>query len=223
MGCGGGSPATGTCVGAAGSGGTGGTGGAWQYTNPVIKGDWSDPAVIRVGENYYALRSTFGWQPGLALAHSKDLVHWEYSGNGFQSLPSIGTGEVANGIWGSELIYNPNTNMFMIYATYNGVAVFESAMPEGSYTAVPGGLVAEGYDPGVFVDDDGRVYMLSSTGKIAELSADGKTVINPTVSTYAGWNEGPELFKRAPYYYVTWSSNGTERCLLYTSPSPRDS
>ena len=69
----------------------------------------------------------------------------------------------------------------------------------------------EGYDPGVFVDDDGRVYMLSSTGKIAELSADGKTVINPSVSTYAGWNEGPELFKRAPYYYVTWSSNGTER------------
>ena len=53
--------------------------------------------------------------------------------------------------------------------------------------------------------------MLSSTGKIAELSADGKTVINPSVSTYAGWNEGPELFKRAPYYYVTWSSNGTER------------
>ena len=31
------------------------------------------------------------------------------------------------------------------------------------------------------------------------------------MSTYAGWNEGPELFKRAPYYYVTWSSNGTER------------
>ena len=91
------------------------------------------------------------------------------------------------------------------------MAVFESPTPEGPYTAVPGGLVAEGYDPGVFVDDDGRVYMLSSTGKIAELSADGKTVINPSVSTYAGWNEGPELFKRAPYYYVTWSSNGTER------------
>ena len=72
-------------------------------------------------------------------------------------------------------------------------------------------LVADGYDSGIFVDDDGRVYMLSSTGKIAELSADGKTVINPSVSTYAGWNEGPELFKRAPYYYVTWSSNGTEK------------
>src|SRR5688500_17587856 len=81
----------------AGTGGptaTGGTGGAWQYTNPVINGDWSDPAVVRVGEDYYALRSTFGWQPGLAVAHSKDLVHWRYIGGGFSSLPSLATGEV---------------------------------------------------------------------------------------------------------------------------------
>ena len=87
--------------------------------------------------------------------------------------------------------------MFMIYATYNGLSVFESATPEGPYTAVPGGLMADGYNPGVFVDDDGRVYLVSSAGKVVELSADGKTVINPSVSTYAGWNEGPELFKRA--------------------------
>jgi len=104
--------------------------------------------------------------------------------------------------------------MFMIYATYNGTngfLVFESATPEGPYASVPGALVVEGYDPGVFVDDDGRVYLVSSAGKIVELGADGKTVINPSVSTYAGWNEGPELFKRGAYYYVTWSSNGTER------------
>ena len=55
------------------------------------------------------------------------------------------------------------------------------------------------------------MYLVSSTGKIVELSTDGKKVINPNLSSYAGWNEGPELFKRAPYYYVTWSSNGTER------------
>jgi xylan 1,4-beta-xylosidase len=192
----------------------GGTGGTWQYTNPVIKGDWSDPGVVRVGEDYYSVRSTFGWQPGLAVAHSKDLVHWEYIGNGFSSLPMIATGEVANGIWGSEIIFNPNTSLFMIYATFSGASafdVFESARPEGPYTTVPGGLLAGGYDPGVFVDDDGRVYLVSSAGKIVELSKDGKSVVNPSVSSYAGWNEGPELFKRASYYYVTWSSNGTER------------
>src|SRR5678810_994944 len=156
-GCGGSAGSSG-CTGTSGAGGTGGTGGAWQYTNPVIKGDWSDPGVVRVGEDYYSVRSTFGWQPGLAVAHSKDLVHWEYLGNGFASMPAIATGEVANGIWGSEIIFNPNTQMFMIYATYSGISVFESPRPEGAYSAVPGGLVVEGYDPGVFVDDDGRVY-----------------------------------------------------------------
>ena len=197
-----------------GASGAGGAGGVWQYSNPVMKGDWSDPAVVRVGEDYYSVRSTFGWQPGLAIAHSKDLVHWQYIGNAFSSFPSIATGEVANGIWGSEMIFNSNTSMFMIYATYNGMPlqVFESAKPEGPYTQLPGGLDAGGgYDPGVFIDDDGRVYLVSSTGKIVELAADGKSVVNPSVSSYAGWNEGPELFKRAPYYYVTWSSNGTER------------
>ena len=197
-----------------GASGAGGAGGVWQYSNPVMKGDWSDPAVVRVGEDYYSVRSTFGWQPGLAVAHSKDLVHWQYIGNAFSSFPSIATGEVANGIWGSEMIFNSNTSMFMIYATYNGMPlqVFESAKPEGPYTQLPGGLNAGGgYDPGVFIDDDGRVYLVSSTGKIVELAADGKSVVNPSVSSYTGWNEGPELFKRAPYYYVTWSSNGTER------------
>jgi xylan 1,4-beta-xylosidase len=108
------------------AGGTGSSGGVWQYTNPVVTGDWSDPGVVRVGEDYYSVRSTFGWQPGLTVAHSKDLVHWEYIGNGFSSLPSIGTGEVGGGIWGSEIIYNRNTDRFMIYATYNGLSVFES-------------------------------------------------------------------------------------------------
>jgi xylan 1,4-beta-xylosidase len=201
-------------AGGSGAGGTSGAGGAWQYTNPVISGDWSDPAVVRVGEDYYSVRSTFGWQPGLAVAHSKDLVHWEYIGNGFSSSTSIVPGDVMGGIWGSEIIFNPNTNLFMIYATHNGVPgfeIYESPTPEGPYTQLPGGIAADGYDPGVFIDDDGRVYLVSSAGKVAELSADGHTVINPSVSSYAGWNEGPELFKRAPYYYVTWSSNGTQR------------
>ena len=209
-GCGG-SSSSGCSGGAAAAAGAGGVAGAWQYTNPVIKGDWSDPGVMRVGEDYYSVRSTFGWQPGLAVAHSKDLVHWEYIGNAFTYMPAIGPGEVANGIWGSEIIFNPNTSKYMIYATYSGLSVFESDTPEGPYTPVPGGVMADGYDPGVFVDDDGRVYLVSSAGKVVELSADGHSVVNPSVSTYAGWNEGPELFKRAPYYYVTWSSNGTER------------
>ena len=56
---------------------------AWQssraseptYTNPILPGDWSDPGVIRVGDDFYSCRSSFGWQPGIPIAHSRDLVH----------------------------------------------------------------------------------------------------------------------------------------------------
>ena len=71
-----------------------------SYTNPIMAGDWSDPGLIRVGDDYYSVRSTFGWQPGLPIAHSRDLVHWEYIGHGFTSHPKLLPGDTRLGIWG---------------------------------------------------------------------------------------------------------------------------
>ena len=45
--------------------------------NPVIPSDYSDPDIIRVGEDYYGIASTFCFSPGMIVIHSKDLVHWE--------------------------------------------------------------------------------------------------------------------------------------------------
>ena len=47
------------------------------YKNPVLYADYSDPDVIRVGEDYYMVASSFTYFPGVPLLHSKDLVHWE--------------------------------------------------------------------------------------------------------------------------------------------------
>ena len=54
------------------------------YINPIIPSDYSDIDCIRVGEDYYAISSTFQFSPGMTLLHSKDLVNWEillYKGN----------------------------------------------------------------------------------------------------------------------------------------------
>src|SRR5262245_52621931 len=87
-----------------------------SYANPIMAGDWSDPGLIRVGGDYYAVRSTFGWQPGLPIAHSRDLLHWEYIGHGFSSHPKLLPGDTRLGIWGVEMGWNPNTKQFLIYA-----------------------------------------------------------------------------------------------------------
>jgi beta-xylosidase len=94
---------------------------AKTFTNPIISGDWSDPGIVRVGEDYYTVRSSFGWQPGLHIAHSKDLIHWKYigfadTGNAFDRAHGI----TEPGIWGSDIGYNPNNKTFLVYAPKGG-------------------------------------------------------------------------------------------------------
>src|SRR5450631_2089326 len=56
---------------------------AWQpdlgngtYQNPILFADYSDPDVIRVGDDYWLTASSFNHVPGLPILHSRDLVNW---------------------------------------------------------------------------------------------------------------------------------------------------
>src|SRR4051794_38667301 len=102
-------------------------GAAADYTNPIVTGDWSDPGIIRVGDEFYSVRSSFGWQPGLPIVASKDLIHWRYVGHGFVTHPKLQPGDVRNGIWGSEIGYNPNTHQILLYAPTREYEVFAFA------------------------------------------------------------------------------------------------
>ncbi len=46
------------------------------YSNPILHADYSDPDVVRVGEDYYMTASSFNCTPGLPILHSRDLVNW---------------------------------------------------------------------------------------------------------------------------------------------------
>ncbi len=43
--------------------------------NPVLREFFPDPSFVRIGADYYLASSTFEWFPGVALHHSRDLVH----------------------------------------------------------------------------------------------------------------------------------------------------
>jgi xylan 1,4-beta-xylosidase len=182
------------------------------YSNPILPGDWSDPAVIRVGEDYYTCRSSFGWQPGIPIAHSRDLIHWQYSGHAFASHSKLVAGDVRNGIWGLEMGFNPNTKQFLIYApTRDGeIYVFNSDKPQGPYVMKSMGVL--GIDPGFFADDDGRLYFITNRGVIHELERDGLSVKGQIakidLSKYRLF-EGPDVFKHGGWYYLLFSDGGT--------------
>ena len=46
------------------------------YRNPIIYADYSDPDVVRVGDDFYMVASSFNTSPGLPILHSRDLVNW---------------------------------------------------------------------------------------------------------------------------------------------------
>ena len=72
---------------------------AQTYTNPVIAGDFPDPSVIRVGEDYYATATAGGWSPVFPILHSKDLVNWKTVGSVFPYKPAWAKGD----FWAPEI------------------------------------------------------------------------------------------------------------------------
>ena len=50
------------------------------FTNPILWGDWPDPDVIRVGDDFYMVSTSMHYVPGSPILKSKDLVNWEMVG-----------------------------------------------------------------------------------------------------------------------------------------------
>ena len=58
-----------------------------SYKNPIIFADYSDPDVIRVGDDFYMTASSFNAVPALPILHSKDLVNWELVNYAVREFP----------------------------------------------------------------------------------------------------------------------------------------
>lgn len=54
--------------------------------NPVIPGFAPDPSVVKVGDWFYLINSSFHLFPGLPIYASQDLVSWQQIGKFYQSL-----------------------------------------------------------------------------------------------------------------------------------------
>ncbi|MEI6493952.1 MAG: family 43 glycosylhydrolase, partial [Verrucomicrobiota bacterium] len=87
--------------------------------NPILRGFSPDPAICRVGEDYYIATSTFEWWPGVAIHHSRDLRHWRLLTHaltrpGQLDLTRIGP---SLGIWAPCLTFNDRENLFYLAYT----------------------------------------------------------------------------------------------------------
>src|SRR4051812_39376991 len=72
-----------------------------SYRNPVLLGEFPDPSVIRVGQDYYATATETGWEPIFSIAHSTDLIHWRVVGAVFENPPAWSS----SSYWAPELVH----------------------------------------------------------------------------------------------------------------------
>ncbi len=193
------------------------------YINPVIPGDHPDPTLTKIGTDFYSSGSSFNPTP--KIYHSTDLVHWEVIAQPVSASWSTYGDDPGGGIWGGHMVYYHDL-YWHYFGRGGGNMYFVTAdQPEGPWSSptrvqVPDGVPGLGVDNSIFIDDDGKWYMLTKAGQennhIVELGEDGQPTGNVLDLTWLnpddegnpyGWAEGPVMWKYNGYYFYSFAQH----------------
>jgi len=203
------------------------------YRNPILHADYSDPDVIRVGDDYYMTASSFNCVPGLPILHSKDLINWTLINHALQNLYIEGI-EPANffdrpqhgkGVWAPCLRYHNGEYSIYWGDPDFGIYVVKTKDIRGKWDKPIRVLPGKGrIDPSPLFDDDGKVYLthawagsragLNSIITVCEMNADGTQVIGEETLVFDGNDginhtvEGGKFYKKDGYYYLLAPAGG---------------
>ncbi len=205
-----------------------------EFSNPVLTGFYPDPSIIRVGEDYYMVNSSFEWFPGVPVHHSKDLVNWEQIGYVLSRPGQLHLGsevKPSEGIWAPTIRYHEGTFYVITTCQSCGGNFFVTATdPAGPWSDPVFIQDAPGIDPEIFLDDDGKTYYVGcSQGKwgpprrwqwedriyIQEIDLENgrllgeKHYLTSGHATNARWAEGPHIFRREGKYVLLIAEGGT--------------
>ena len=197
-----------------------------KYTNPILRGDYSDPDVIRVGEDFYMISSSFTYVPGLPVLHSRNLVSWELIGYAAKHLPFSRYDTPAHGcgIWAPSLRYHRGAFYIYVCLPDEGLFAFTASDPAGEWECHYVKDVTGWIDPCPLFDEDGSAYLIhgfagSRAGiknilYLHRMSPDGMEILDSGRPVYDGTEhgdttvEGPKLYKRNGLYWIFCPAGG---------------
>ena len=81
-----------------------------NYPIDILRGDYPDPSIVRVGQDYYMAHSSFMYAPGLLVWHSRNLTDWVPLCHALQTY--------VGDIWAPDMVYV--NGLFYIYFPANG-------------------------------------------------------------------------------------------------------
>ncbi|QBN20504.1 family 43 glycosylhydrolase [Flavobacterium nackdongense] len=195
------------------------------YKNPIFPGNYGDPTLVRVKDDYYV---AFSRTNGIVIWHSKDLVNWKPVVR--HRLP-----EGYNTVWAIDLQYFDGK--FHIYMPIKdfpnkkeeafGNFVIIAKNPEGPWSdpinleiEAPGSDYS-GIDPGFIQTPKGEKYLYLNHGWVVSLNNEGTKAVSKPQKVYDGWNypndwvveckclESPKLFYKDGYYFMVSAQGGT--------------
>ncbi|MGH7615594.1 MAG: family 43 glycosylhydrolase [Gemmatimonadaceae bacterium] len=183
------------------------------FSNPLFYDEFSDPDLIRVGDDYYLTGTTMHAMPGLPVLHSRDLVNWELMSYAVDRLDlgpayRLEGGDVyGQGIWAPSLRYHAGT--FHIFSNVNGQTTqhFTATSPRGPWTRTP--MKRSFHDLSVLFDDDGATYVVWGYQDLhlARLDSALSDIVPGSERVLfakdAGMGEGSHFYKIGGKYYIT--------------------
>lgn len=190
---------------------------AEEYVNPMtVKGQYppinnttkddygiGDPFVLRWNGMYYMYPSSSEAQ--VRVYSSRDLVNWTYHGYCTSSNDVYFA-------YAPEVIYWRGSFYMITSPKGHGHYILKSKSPLGPFESITKNF---GYsiDGSFFKTDDGQLMMLYPEGtEIKSTVLDEKTLLPGYLSSSTGatlrhWTEGPGLFRRGDWYYLTFTGN----------------
>lgn len=197
------------------------------YTNPIIHADYSDPDVIRVGDDYYMTASSFNCVPGLPILHSRDLVNWKIINYALQQQIPTDTFDKpqhGKGVWAPAIRFH-NNQFYIFYPDPDfGIYVVKAKNIYAKWSKPKLVLSGKGIiDPCPFWDNNGNVYLITALAgsragvksllTLYRMNKEATEVIDEGKHVFDGHDkqptiEGPKLYKHNNYYYIFAPAGG---------------
>ncbi|MBQ0000372.1 MAG: family 43 glycosylhydrolase [Clostridiales bacterium] len=196
--------------------------------NPLLRLDYPDPDVIRVGDTYYMVSTTMYFMPGCEILRSYDLINWEHAAFVYDYLDSTPAQKLENGqniysrgMWAASLRYHEGRFYVMFVCNdTRKTYLYTADSIEGPWK--------KSYVEGFYHDcsllfEDGRVFVVygNRTIHLTELKADlsgpkegglNRVVVRDSDEAPLGY-EGTHFYKINGKYYLFFIHSLVGRCM----------
>ncbi|MEU4230627.1 family 43 glycosylhydrolase [Nonomuraea sp. NPDC026600] len=190
--------------------------------NPIIPGFYPDPAICRVGGDYYLATSSFEYFPGVPIFHSRNLTEWEQIGNVLDRPTQLnvapGLAGAGSGIYAPTLRHHDGV-FWLVTSNFNdirkGHLIVRAEDPAGDWSEPVHTEGAIGIDPDLAWDDDGTCQLTWSMLGITQATIDPVSgrLLSPPRKLWNGTGlahpEGPHVFTRNGWWYLLIAEGGT--------------